>query len=321
MRTPDPLPPSLGPVFSLADARALGVKRGRLEGEDLTAPFTGVRARFDDSSTTDAIRLDDFEARVRDVRTLARAYALRMRPVEFFSHHTAATLWGAPIAIPTPIAIDVCVFRGNAIPRSRGVRGHRADHRTTAMTTTRAGMRLASPASVWASLGTLPVDDLVVVGDYFCRRWRHGFLRPKAGAPPLTTRERLAAALAASRRVGAARLREALELIREDSWSPRESLCRVVLVRAGLPEPLLNMDVDGPLGFLACVDMVYPRYRIAIEYQGQVHGTRYAKDIERIEGLRAAGWIVIQVTAALLSRPEELVARVRAALVSRGWRP
>ena len=318
MRPPRPLPPQLGTAFSIADARAVGVERGRLDGDDLMSPFRGVRARMPIISATDATARVDFEARVVEVRTLAHAYGTRMRPAEFFSHRTAAVLWGAPISISLPVVLDVSVFAPTGIPRGRGVCGHRAGARTT-MTMTNDGLRLASPASVWASLGTMPVDDLVVLGDYFCREWRQGFLRPNVGLPPLTTRAKLEAALKAGRRVGAARLREALVLIREDSWSPRESLCRVILVKAGLPEPMLNVDVDGPLGFLACVDMVYPQYRVAIEYQGQVHGTRYAKDVERIETLRAAGWIVIQVTSALLNRPQDFVNRVRDALESRGW--
>ncbi|AWB87265.1 hypothetical protein [Mycetocola zhujimingii] len=268
---------------------------------------------------TDASGLDEFEARAEEVRTMARAYAVRMRPVEFFSHVTAAQLWGAPTPRVVDSLLDVAVFGNDPLPRCRGIRGHRADPRLTT-TTLIDELRVASPASVWASLGVLAVEDLVVIGDYFCREWRQGFLRPNVGRPPLTTRTKLAAALDAGRRVGVARLRTALGMIREDSWSPRESLCRILLTTAGLPEPMLNLDIDGPLGFLACVDMAYPHYRVAIEYQGQMHGARYAKDVERIEALRTAGWIVIQVTSALLARPSELVDRVRQALISRGWR-
>ncbi|MFU8948160.1 hypothetical protein ACLRGF_15685 [Mycetocola zhadangensis] len=320
MKPPRPLPPQLGTVFSITDARALGVGSDRLFRSDLTTPFPGVRAQGQPIPPADATWPGDNEANGTQTRALALAYAVRMRPIEFFSHLTAAELWGAPTPRRPGSPLDVAVFGNDPLPRCRGVRGHRAGPRLTT-TTTLNGLRLASPASVWASLGTLPLEDLVVIGDYFCREWRDGFLRPHAGRRPLTTRTKLAAALDAGRRVGAARLRTALGMIREDSWSPRESLCRILLTTAGLPEPMLNLDVDGPLGFLACVDMAYPRYRVAIEYQGQLHGARYAKDIERLEALRAAGWIVIQVSSALLARPAELVDRVRRALLSRGWRP
>ncbi|MGM7698905.1 hypothetical protein [Microbacterium sp. A84] len=40
-------------------------------------------------------------------------------------------------------------------------------------------------------LGTLPVIDLVALGDYFCRQWRAGYGRPNAGRAPLATRDEL----------------------------------------------------------------------------------------------------------------------------------
>ncbi|WP_091184480.1 DUF559 domain-containing protein [Paramicrobacterium humi] len=91
---------------------------------------------------------------------------------------------------------------------------------------------------------------------------------------------------------------------------------------AELPEPVLNYDVTDNAGrFLACIDLAYPDAKIAIEYMGQHHGKQYARDVERVERLRAAGWIVIQVSSTLLfTTPNELVARVRTALLSRGWK-
>jgi hypothetical protein len=320
MRSPRPLPPNLGTSFTLAEARRAGVERGRLGGSDLEVPFRGVRVRRDALSEADATANDEYEARLIRMRGLAHAYAAQMRPPEFFSHLTAAHLWGAPAPWRSDDALDVSVFGAAGIPRGRGVHGHRADARTTVITVLD-GLPLTTPASTWASLGELPLETLVILGDYFCRTWREGFLRQNAGRPPLATRTQLAGPLDVGRRAGGPRLRTALGLIREDSWSPRETLCRLILPGGGLPEPRLNIDVYGPLGFLACVDMAYPEYRVAIEYQGQQHGARYAKDIERIEALRNAGWIVIQVTSALIGRRGELVARVRNALISRGWRP
>ncbi len=120
---------------------------------------------------------------------------------------------------------------------------------------------------------------------------------------------------------GGSRLAEALQLIREDSWSPAESHTRVVIVRGGLPEPELNVDLTAANGeFLACVDLAYLDFKIAIEYQSALHARQYAKDVERIERLRAHGWWVIQVTSALLREPERLVTRVSEALFERVWR-
>lgn len=157
--------------------------------------------------------------------------------------------------------------------------------------------------------------SLVALGDYFCRVWRAGHGRPPADRPPLATIDELRTTVEAHRWQGIRRLREALELVREDSWSPRESQVRCHLVLAGLPEPVLNHDAyDRHGAFLGCVDLAYPERRIAIEYHGILHSARYAADVERIAALRAAGWTVIEVTSELLARPERLVARVRAAL-------
>ncbi|QDZ16386.1 DUF559 domain-containing protein [Humibacter ginsenosidimutans] len=90
---------------------------------------------------------------------------------------------------------------------------------------------------------------------------------------------------------------------------------RFELVCAGLPEPELNVDVFDAAGrFLGCVDMLYREERVVIEYLGMLHGASWARDVERLAALRAAGWTVIEVTAPLLSDTVELVRRVRVAL-------
>lgn len=109
-------------------------------------------------------------------------------------------------------------------------------------------------------------------------------------------------------------------LIREDSWSPQESFIRIGLVRSGLPEPELNIDVYCDGVFLGCVDLAYPEYRVGIEYYGDAHTERFAEDVERISALRAAGWEMIEVTRALRGRPWVVAERVRRVLEERGWR-
>ena len=212
------------------------------------------------------------------------------------------------------LELHVSAFGHIPFPRATGVRGHRTMLRLTEVTE-HDGLRVSSPAATWASLGVLPLFDLVALGDFFCRRWREGRGRPHPGRPPLSTIEDLRRMLEAGRRRGADRLRAALGMIREDAWSPRESLVRCILVEAGLPEPDLNTDVYDERGvFLGCVDLAYPREKVAIEYLGMLHGERWAQDVERLARLRAAGWAVIEVTSPLLKRPHDLVARVTAAL-------
>ncbi|UNK71253.1 DUF559 domain-containing protein [Microbacterium sp. H1-D42] len=197
--------------------------------------------------------------------------------------------------------------------RTVGVKGHRISADTPCIR--KGAMTAVHPSIAWAQSASLGLLDLVALGDYLCRVHRPGFGRKLVGTAPWTTVEELGALVSNSRRVGIGRLREAVTLIREDSWSPRESMLRCRIVLAGLPEPLLNQDVFDQHGrFLGCVDLAYPSLKIAIEYQGRLHHASYAADVERIAALRAAGWTVIEVTDALYRRPDELIARIQDAL-------
>jgi very-short-patch-repair endonuclease len=62
----------------------------------------------------------------------------------------------------------------------------------------------------------------------------------------------------------------------------------------------------------------WPEAKIAVEYEGMWHGEspqQVAADRRRLNRLTAAGRTVIFVTAADLHRPDELLARLAAALV------
>lgn len=74
--------------------------------------------------------------------------------------------------------------------------------------------------------------------------------------------------------MGAARLRLALPQIREGVESPRETVTRLALAGAGFPEPVVAHDVFQDGRFLGRVDLAYPKFRIAIEYDGKPIGRR-----------------------------------------------
>jgi hypothetical protein len=311
------IPSELGGSFIVGDAIAAGVRPGRLRGRDLDKPFHGIRVvpEADPAST------DPWEARRAHILRLASAYAPRLGEDRFFSHETAAAIWGAPLFERGEVLLHVSTVGTGPVARGRGVRGHRTKRQCTSTWIVR-GLRVASFATLWASMGTsLARDQLVVLGDYGCRVWRDGYNRPHSGRRPITTPEELLAAMRAGRRVGIDRLRDAHPMVRLDAWSPRETRARLLLIDAGLPDPRLNVDVyDAHGGFIACVDLAYPEFKVAIEYQGQLHGEQYARDIERIERLRADGWIVIQVTSHNLRYPNVVARRTYEPLRSRGWR-
>ncbi|MEJ1087876.1 hypothetical protein WDU99_06055 [Microbacterium sp. Mu-80] len=327
MRNPGPLPESLGLRFAVADALNAGATPGRLRRSDLDAPFHAVRVRPIASDLSD---FDPFTRQVTERRIQAYHYAPRLRADQVLSHESAVAVLGGPLPLvftprsdtdgapPDPmdgqhLDVHVSTIGDGPLVRAKGVRGHRAAPDATTVSRVRDFM-IVSPATSWAQLAHLRLPDLVALGDYYCRQWRPGPGRPDVGRAPLTTIDQLRSTIASFRWSGIRRLREAVELVREDSWSPRESQLRCHLVLAGLPEPLLNHDVYEDGRFLGCVDLAYPDRKIAIEYHGVLHSGQYAADVERIAGLRAAGWIVIEVTSALFAHPEQIIARVRAAL-------
>ncbi|MEU6073120.1 DUF559 domain-containing protein [Micromonospora sp. NPDC047074] len=124
---------------------------------------------------------------------------------------------------------------------------------------------------------------------------------------------------------GTARLREVLTLAEPPSESPMETRLRLVLHDAGLPPPTAQHDVHGTHSrrvrvFLGRVDLAYPRWQIAIEYEGDHHRERvhFQRDVARLNALRAAGWLVLRFTADdVLHHPARLVRLVTDALHER----
>lgn len=115
-------------------------------------------------------------------------------------------------------------------------------------------------------------------------------------------------------------LREVLKLADGGAESPQETRLRLLLVGSGLPKP--ETQIEFPQLRIR-VDMGWREWKVAVEYDGVQHWeNRYQRswDIERIALLETAGWIVIRVSAEMLSRPDALIARVKGKLHERGCR-
>ena len=109
----------------------------------------------------------------------------------------------------------------------------------------------------------LDADDLVAAGDFLLTG-----RAPVRDRGPLTTIHALAAALDAhGGTVGVARLREAFPLVRRGPLSRRETLLRLRIVRAGLPEPVVNLRIPEARhdGYVPMIDLGYPSYRVGLE--------------------------------------------------------
>lgn len=300
MHRQTPLPPAFEVgAFTFAEARAAGVSAKRLRSRDVEHPFWGVCL-----AAGSAIDLND----------RCRAIQQRMPVGAFFSHATAARLYGMPLPaqLEAEPLLHVTVVDPDRALRATGVIGHRVA--VLPGVNRVAGIPVLEPIAVWCQLAdVLTLNDLVAVGDHL--------LRPELGlatAPEITAR-----IVQYSGNRGARRLRAAGALIRPRVESRRETFLRLFLMMCGFPEPETNVNIPLPAGKRRVRgDLVYLRYKILVEYDGEQHRTdaaQYNRDAERLHDLREAGWLVITVRKG--SSQDWVRSAVDGALRSRGWRP
>lgn len=286
MAEPRSLPDDLASrAFDREDAERAGLRPGRLRRRDIRRPFHGVQI------------VGSFGT----LRERCTAYRVRMKPGHAFSHQTSVLLQGLPLAraFEEELDLHVSVVMPGRAPTTRGVVGHRI--RIAPPVVDLGGLPVVRMDEAWAQMAPLlAVDELIVLGDAVL--WRDPELldamRAAAGTPYRPGRERLV---------------RALREIRRGAASPGETRARLLLVRAGLPEPELNADVDLP-GGVVHPDMVWRERRVAVEYEGDGHRDReqFVYDIGRYERMQAAGWTVVRVLPDDLrgSKAEQLIRRV-----------
>ena len=269
--------------FSVSELRTKGLPASRLRHEHLVRPTRSVRSTSEPAGTVER----------------AAAFAVALPADCAFSHVTAAVLLGLPLPPALEGQLDLDVMRETSRPRIRrsGCLGHRGLEGREVLRVR--GVRAVAPADTWVDLGEvlhrgLGVEDLVVVGDVVANRYADG---PAALFEALDRRTRAR---------GAEELRRAGRLVRAGVRSPQESRARLMLVRAGFPEPEVNADVhDAAGGWLLEGDLVWRRQRVIGEYQGEDHASRRqgSSDAHRAGLAHAAGWTVVELFAEDLSRP------------------
>lgn len=216
-----------------------------------------------------------------------------MLPGQWFSHTTGAALVGIPL--PPQMRADsvhVSVRAPRTPPRAAGVMGHRisADVRVG---TTGSKYPSCSPVDIWCQLSTvIGPSDLVAAGD---------FLVGSRNRAPILDIVALADACAryGSKR-GAVHRATALERIRFGADSPPETLLRLRLVEAGLPEPVVQPPVIVAGRMVLHPDLLLPDDRVTFEYEGDGHRVdpeQWQRDIDREELFKRAGYQVVRVTS------------------------
>lgn len=173
-----------------------------------------------------------------------------------------------------------------------------------------AGLTVTTPARTAYDLGRyLPRGEAVARLDALMR------------ATPFSTGDVLVLAQRYPAARGVRRVRSVLHLVDGGASSPKETWLRLLLIDAGLPSPITQIPVVDGYCSLAMLDMGWPEFGVAVEYDGDHHRSdrrQYVKDQWRLRKLAEMGWIIIRVIVE--DKPEDVIERVRQALFARGWR-
>lgn len=241
---------------------------------------------------------------------LARAAALDLvlTGEHWFSHTTAAVLWGCEVAhVPRSVHVT---SRVNPRVRSRrdgaDVGWHWTNREELAAEVSRSpGLPVSSLArTAFDCAASLPPAQGLVIADSALR----------AGADPALlhriTEE------AAGRR-GVRRAREVLALADGRADSAGESLTRWAALAAGLPAPDLQVAIETRLGW-RWVDLGWRDVRLAVEFDGRLKygadGAGAARTVfeekRRQDALEDEGWTVVRVVWAELADPVALGGRL-----------
>ncbi|CAN5406994.1 hypothetical protein BH10ACT6_BH10ACT6_02570 [soil metagenome] len=243
----------------------------------------------------------------------ATAYAARMHPSQLFSHVTAAQLHG--LRMPEGFReteLHVTSILPVRAPRGAGVIGHGAEEANVEIVR---GLRVLAATDTWCQLSaTLSLDDLVAMGDGLVRRMT-----------PLATMDELRSAVSRYSGRGCRKLRDAISLVRPGTDSARETALRLLVVRAGFPEPEVNGVILNSYGAeIAHGDLVFRAHRTILEYEGRQHSEdprQFAIDISRLDEVMEERWRVIRVDKTLMAQRATLLNKIDRALREGGWTP
>lgn len=244
-------------------------------------------------------------------------YAPRLEPWQFYNQATALALAGVPLPGGLdPAALHVAAHRPRREPRIPGVTGHRLQRRAPLLLTHSGGFLVESLPRAWRQAGySWPLDALVAAADHLILPRRE-----------LCTIEELWQELEEMGDMRGRILETALRLARVGSESPRETALRLMLVRNGLPEPELNVEIFDERGtFIARMDMLYPRWKVAVEYDGRHHAAdpqQFEKDADRWEMIRRQGYRLVRILHHhMRGDAPQAPGLVGEALWEAGWRP
>lgn len=178
------------------------------------------------------------------------------------------------------------------------------------------GLKMSHPYVVLLVASILPHDEVVIAIDSLVRR-----------DPPVrgVTLEaiRIAADTYGSR-WGSSALRKALRDAQPNTDSPGETRTRLLLGRAGFPQPAINHPVVDPdTGQMRYLDLAYPEHRIGVEYDGDYHRLtkkQWRSDQARKDSLASVGWELRTLTGEDIKHPKRALAALHRTFLRAGAR-
>jgi REase_MTES_1575 len=228
-------------------------------------------------------------------------------PGSYVSHATATRLWGGLVPDTPDVQVTVPGVAGRSF--RQGVKAHASVSGAAVMRFR--GLLITTPEQTFLDMAaSLDLVALVVLGDSLIKAKRTSAMALRDAALQWHGR-------------GAKRARRAARYVRDGVDSGMETRVRMLLVLAGLPIPQVNFILrlsDG--AWWMRFDMCYPALKLIIEYDGRQHAEdseQWLHDLKRREALDRMGWRIIVVTRDdFYNAPEEVLRRVRDALIDRG---
>jgi hypothetical protein len=265
--------------FTIDAARAAGVSANRLRRKDVVHVGRGLYRPSDWSFELEAA-----------ARALSNA-----SPGAWISHVTAARLRCQLLPPWLADSTELHLSKPRALPsvRRSGVLGHTVlaleDETEWAD-----GIRISTRSRTWLDLARrLSVSDLVCMGDQLVRIPRLVF---EGRMQPYDTLDGLRTLVGRHPNLqGVVRARAALDLMRVGADSAPESLLRLAMADAGLPEPGLQLALRIGDSMSPTADLGYRHRRLAIQYDGGHHllDAQSLSDRRRDKAFEAAGWTVL----------------------------
>ena len=265
--------------FTFDEARASGVSASRLKRKDVV------------HIGRELYRPSDWSF---ELAAAARALSAAS-PGAWISHVTAARLRCQLLPPWLADSTELHLSKPRSLPsvRRKGVVGHTVFAREDEIESID-GISISTRSRTWLDLARrLSVNDLVCLGDQLIRIPRVDF---EGRTQAYDTLDGLRSLVGRHPNLqGVVRARDALDLIRVGSDSAPESLLRLAMSDAGLPEPDLQLSLRDADGVSPSADLGYRHRRVAIQYDGEHHllDAQSLSDRRRNKAFESAGWTVL----------------------------